>query len=186
MKKSALNPLTLTIPFWSSAISEAIDLGLAFKTHALKYGGDGRVYRDVLRIRVELEGLENSRVQELVDSALAAKSAKKVDISITYAERSTELSTAPSFGEILSQRMTKKVLMALPSGAWIVHRDHHWMENLEPGSDRHLLWKKIVALKPNDRHIDIVWCQEDAESRFRSLRTKPSSPSKPSMNRYRK
>ena len=161
-----MNPITLTIPFWSSETYEAIDLGVAFKTYALKHGGDGRVYRDVLSMRVELDGVKNSTVQDLIDAFLSRMSGKAHHIAITYAVRHTPLSTVLSFGEIISQPMTKKVLKDLPAGAWLVRRDLHWTKHVEPDTDRDLLWKEVVMLRNSRRRIDVVWCQEDAESLF--------------------
>ena len=120
METSPTNRLRLAVSLKTTSLCVALDLALSFKRQAEKNKGRGRVFREESTVQICLEGLENEYVDMLMvpyceDSLKAGR-----ELVLTRSVLTEELPAGIVVGECLGEALSKKLLFALPAGAWIV------------------------------------------------------------------
>ena len=164
MKSSNHTPIRLIVPVTDSTLMEVLINGGAFQEVARRAGGDGRVFRLQGSVQIDLEGLSQSRIDLLV-SALAERIKKdKGDLEIARFVRTTELPPKVISGEFLHEKLTKKFLLGLPKGAWLVGNcGPHWIAHISDRTDHQQVWKQAIASRANHRLVSVVWSEQDAK-----------------------
>jgi hypothetical protein len=97
----------------------------------------------------------------------------KGDMEIARSVRTTELPPTVISGEYLREKLTKKFLFGLPTGAWLVGNCFpSWIAHLSPGTDRQDVWKHAVKYRAAQRLASVLWSEHD---------TKVFAPDPPSL-----
>jgi hypothetical protein len=164
MKSSTNNPVRLIVPVTDSTLMEVLISGGGFQEAARRVGGDGRVFRLPGSVQIDLEGLSHSRI-DLFVSALAGMVKKdKGDLEIARSVRTTELPPNVISGEFLHEKLTKKFLLGLPKGAWLVGNcSPHWIAHISDRTDHQRVWKQAREARANHRLVSVVWSEQDAK-----------------------
>jgi hypothetical protein len=164
MKSSNHNPIRLIVPVTDSTLIEVLINGEGFQEAARRVGGDGRVFRLPGSVQIDLEGLSQSQI-DLFVSALAERVKKdKGNLEISRSVRTTELPPNVISGEFLREKLTKKFLLGLPKGAWLVGNcSPHWIAHISDRTDHQRVWKQALEARANHRLVSVVWSEQDAK-----------------------
>ena len=162
MNTSNHHPIRLIVPVTDSTLMEVLMLGWSFQGEARKRGGDGRVFRLPRSVQIDLEGVSESEIDVLV-SCIAERIMKdKGDMEIARSVRTTKLPPTVISGEYLREKLTKKFLLGLPPGAWLVGNCFpSWVAHLSHGTDRQDVWKHAVKYRAAQHLASVLWSKQD-------------------------
>jgi hypothetical protein len=98
-------------------------------------------------------------------SALANMVIKnKDDLKIARSVRTTQLPPNVISGEFFRQKFTKKLLMGLPQGAWLVGNCiPRWTAHLSDRTDAQRVWKQATECRATHRLVSVLWSEQDVK-----------------------
>ena len=161
--------ITLIIPLSKTPVLEAIFLGIAFKEEAIKVKGAGCVFRSPANVRVDLSGIELNRVKSLVDVLMKAKAKKGHDFEIATCVRPLSEPDSVKSGEIKYESLTKRLLLSMPTGAWLISNDATWKVHLSERTDRQTAWREAVRMEVTNRKALVLWSEGDVIAYSRAI-----------------
>jgi len=168
MNASTPDRVRLTIPVTKLTVREVLMLGSSFQGEARKVGGEGRVFRAPDRVIIDLDGVSQSDVDQMISTLATAVVQDKADVKIVQSVRTTELPQTVVRGEFLREKLTKKLLLELPHGAWLVSntfpRTGPWTAHISEHTDRQRVWEQAANHRAAQRLVAVVWSKEDADS----------------------
>jgi hypothetical protein len=164
MNTSNHNPIRLIVPVTDSTLMKVLMLGSSYQTEVRKGGGDGRVFRLPNSVQIDLEGSSEGEIDLLVSGLAMAVMKKGGVLEIARFVRTTELPPTVISGEYLREKLTKKFLLGLPPGAWLVGNCFPaWIAHLSDRTDRQRVWEQASESRAAQRLVSVVWSEQDAK-----------------------
>ena len=168
MNASAPDRVRLIVPVTNANLRTMLMRGSSFQDEARKVGGEDRVFHAPDRVIIDLDGVSQSHVDLMISTLATAVAQDKADLKIVKSVRMTDLPQTVSKGEFLREKFTKKLLLALPQGAWLISNlcpwPGPWTAEISEHTDRQSVWEHAKDQGAAQRLVSVVWSKEDADS----------------------
>jgi hypothetical protein len=158
----------LTIAVTKTTVRQVLMLGSTIQGEARKQGGEARVFRAADAVLFDVDGISQADLDSLVSSLAEETVQDKDDLKIVRSVRRTDFPPTVIRGEFLREKLTKKLLLELPHGAWLVSntfpRTGPWTAQISEHTDRQRVWEQAANHGAAQRLVAVVWSKEDADS----------------------
>lgn len=172
MEEERANSWRLTIPLTnvSVALIDVLHMGFSLADQVKKSGGKARCLKIRDTITVELTGMGEANLHPLIDAFTASMSRRNESIGLCL-ERADDIDLNPdenslAHGEFFRGKLTKRLLMSLPEGVFVVSNRIHsgqpvFAERLKPQNGREQQWATAVKAGAAQTTADVLWHEED-------------------------
>lgn len=162
--------LSLPLSGISLTLSEVFHMGFSLAEQVRKSGGRARCLRQSSAVTVELSGMRREDLQTLIDAFTDSMSQRKETLRLSFEQRDglpeTHGDDSVLPGEYFRGKLTKRLLMSLPVGAFVVSNFMHsgqpvFAAKLGDQEEREQQWVLAVKADAAQRTCDVLWDSAD-------------------------
>ena len=155
-------------------VSDVIGIALSFRDYARRHDGSAMAWHRRGTAVVAIQGIADVELDQMATACVHRLKADGAELVIQIrgnvpVPEGKKLGTSLAFGSIIHERLTKRLLMMLPEGAYVlstISKSTNAFESVftgpvGPRSDREAVWQRAVEVGADSKICHVVWSEAE-------------------------